>query len=93
MSTDLELNVFYDYIPEEELAFLQLKYDTSEYIVEADPHDLGVIVRYQEPKSWPALFYIEHEGLTRYGLFTSKDRINLSFVGRKNIDNLGRDIR
>lgn len=93
MSTDIELNVFYDYIPEEELAFLQLKYDTVEYKIEPDSYESGIIVRYNEPDSWPALFYNTHNGMTRYGLFTEKEKINLSFVDRKYTDNLGRDIR
>lgn len=80
LNMSIKLDVIYDLISGEDLAYLKLKYETCHYRLENHP-ELGLVIDYDTPSEWPALFYMEmNDDDIRYGVFTSKKNINLAFI-------------
>jgi len=77
-TSDLEFNVAYDDLSDEDVVFLSLKYEKCNYkIRKSCSKSCGIT--YNEPKTWPAFFVIDADGDISGGIFTDTRHINLIY--------------
>jgi hypothetical protein len=81
-SMSIKLNTFYDDLTEQDVAYLLLRYDTCKYTIDYHDRLETLLINFDEPKSWPALFRFDDNGRIRYGVFESKKDIQMGFIER-----------